>query len=303
MIYFYCPKPPNLLPSGGIWFIHRIVGLLNEIDIPARVWTPNPIDVYWDAHPIDKSLVTQSIRLGQGDTLVVPEVNWPMAQVQGVRNILFVQNYVWLNKAEYFSNPGEVLVCSRFLFNHMRRVFDSHVIGKVTPFLDDDVWQDSPKQGNRVLVIGRRTETWRKMVELLNENGFVPEVIEQPLTHRQLSESFSRCEYYVHLVYPEGFPIICLEAMRSGTLVVGTTGGGGTEFLFDRETSFVVQDPESGQYFSQDQFCERIISKLREIRNDSETKDRVKNTAMEWSKRYTADATKKELMEIFGNGR
>lgn len=298
-IYFACPKPA--LPSGGVWYIHRLAGLLNEIGIDARVWTPQPFDVWWDSHPIDASLVMQSISPCRGDTVVIPEVNWPASDMNGARNILFVQNYVWLDKYVFDSNPGDTLVCSRFLANHMQRVFNARVIGKLTPFLDDDVWFPSPKVANRVLIVARRRpDQAESLRQKLEANGFSVDYVTDALSQRDLSGHFRSSEFYVHLVYPEGFPMICLEAMRSGTIVVGTTGGGGNEFMHNGETAICVQDPENGRYFNEDEFVNRIVDQLLILKGDSDKRSRIWTQAHSWSLRYTAEETKKELKAVFG---
>jgi hypothetical protein len=297
--YMMCPKPA--LPSGGCWFIHRLVGLLNEMGHDAKVWTPQPFIVTWDAHPIDPSLVVQSIQPGRGDTVIIPEVNWPVADMNGARQILFVQNYLWLDKYVFDSNPGDTLVCSRFLANHMQRVFNANVIGKITPFLDDDVWFPSPKLANRVLLVARRRPDLSAMLRSqLESNGFEVDYVTEPMTQIELSGHFRDAEFYVHTVYPEGFPMICLEAMRSGTIAVGTTGGGGNEFMMNNETAVCVQDPENGRYFNESEFVTRIIEQLLILRGDADKRSRIWTQAHQWSLRYVAEETKKELKAVFG---
>ncbi len=298
-VYFICPKPA--LPSGGVWYLHRLAGLMNEIGIESKVWTPQSFDVWWDAHPVDPSIVMKSIAPGRGDIVVVPEVNWPASDMNGAKNILFVQNYVWLDKYVFDSNPGDTLVCSRFLANHMQRVFNARVIGKITPFLDDDVWFPGPKIANRVLIVARRRPELADILrQCLEAANFTVDYVTEPLSQRDMSDHFKDAEFYVHLVYPEGFPMICLEAMRSGTIVVGTTGGGGNEFMHHGETAVCVQDPESGGYFNGSEFINRIVDQLVILRSDSDKRSRIWTQAHSWSLRYTAEETKKELKAVFG---
>lgn len=298
-LYFLCPKPA--LPSGGCWFIHRLVGLLNEMGHEARVWTPQPYPIWWDSHPIDQSLVVQSIQPSRGDTVVIPEVNWPVSEMNGARQIIFVQNYIWLDKYVFDNNPGDTIVCSRFLANHMQRVFNANVIGKITPYLDDDVWFPSPKTANRVLIVARRRPDLSSILcEQLESNGFSVDYVTDPMSQAELSQHFNSAEFYVHTVYPEGFPMICLEAMRSGTIVVGTTGGGGNEFMMHNETAVCIQDPENGRYFNEGEFVNRIVEQLLILKGDSDKRSRIWTQAHNWSLRYTADATKLDLKAVFG---
>lgn len=301
-IFFLCPKPD--VPSGGVFLIHRLVQLLNEAGKPAKVIRARPFDVFWDANPIPESMTGGLKDLVGGGTLVVPEVLWPPMHFDG-RKIIFVQNYIWLSQdsSPFANGAAEVLVCSRFLANHMKRLYHANVIGKVTPFLDPGVWlspNDLPygKDSNRVLVMARRNKYWPKLVYALEAEGFPLEIVEKPVTQHELAEKLSHCEFYAHLTAPEGFPMACLEAMRAGTIVVGTTGGGGNEFMFNGETAAVVNDPATGGYGAED-FVRGIMIKLIHLREDAELRNKLWILAHTWSQRYTAAATTKELLEIF----
>ncbi len=133
---------------------------------------------------------------------------------------------------------------------------------------------------------------------MLIADGFTVDYVTEPLSQRELAAHFADCEFYVHLVRPEGLPMIALEAMLSGTIVVGTTGGGGNEFMFDGQTAMVVSDPEAGHY-SEEEFLVGILGKLRELRDHPELRSRIWNRAHEWSKRYNAQVTIDQLKKVF----
>ena len=88
------------------------------------------------------------------------------------------------------------------------------------------------------------------------------------------------------------------EAMRAGTIPVGTTGGGGNEFFWNRETGMVVQDPATGGYGASE-FISGIMDALRTLREDANLRNKIWLQARAWSLRYTAEATTQELKEIF----
>ena len=192
MINFLCPKPKT--PSGGVWFIHRLVQLLNEANKPAKVIQTEPFEVTWDANPIPRNMIGRLKDLEQGGALVVPECLWPPAPYEG-RTIMFCQNYIWLSQdpSSFANGAAETIVCSRFLANHMKRIYNANVIGKITPFLDEGVWlspNELPygKDANRVLVMARRNDYWDKLTYLLGEEGFPFEVVERSVTQRELAE-------------------------------------------------------------------------------------------------------------------
>jgi len=299
VIYFHVPKPDT--PSGGVWFLYKLVDLLNQAGLPALAWQKtNDYLAWWDANPIPRRYLTTEIRLGQGDVLVVPEVLWPHIHRDGVRSLCFVQNYVWLDRLEFLRDPGEVLVCSRFLANHMQRVFDVKALRKVTPFLELSPWRVGIKQKNWVLVMARRNPYHQMLKVALEAEGFGVVYVTEPQTQAQLADLLAECDYYAHLTHPEGFPMACLEAMRSGAVVVGTTGGGGNEFMFHRETAWVVQDPDNGGHGSPSRFVAEVVDGLKLLRGDETARERIRQQAYDWSLCYTAEATTLELREVFG---
>ena len=304
MIYFQVPKPDA--PSGGVWFLYKCVDLLNRAGKPARaLQRENEYIAWWDACPIDKSLIVTEARLHDSDVLVVPEGNWPPVQTSG-RHIMFVQNYIWLPKGiDLAREKPETIVCSQFLKNHMRRVYGIEA-PIITPYLEEKVWAPTPKQKNRTLVMARRTEYAPMVRDALELEGFPVEYVDASLTQRQLAEKLADCEFYMHLVSPEGWPMACVEAQRMGTIVCGTTGGGGLEFMFNRETAMVVQSPEEGRYSPQ-QFIDNLMSAMWELRGRpggeeaaADLRSRMWQAAYNWSLQYNAEATTKQLLKVFG---
>jgi len=293
MICWLCPKPDA--PSGGCWFIHRLAHMLNDLGVASFVHQVEPFDVWWDAHPVpSQAIASEPPR--SSDTVIVPEVMWPLPAVYA-RQILFIQNRQWLVK-ELDYQDSEVLVCSRYLANWVERTYRVKPLGKITPFLDDDVWNPTPKQSNRTLVIARRNPYHAQMRDLLEASGFPVEYVTEALTQRQMAAKLADCEFYIHLNHPEGFPMACLEAMRMGTIVVGTTGQGGNEFMFHRETALVVQDPETGRYPVQE-YLSAILEQMVLLRGDADLRSKMWQQAYAWSQRYTAEATRAELSAVF----
>lgn len=279
-------------------YIHRWSYLLDAAGVWSRVIQAPAFDVWWDANPVPNYIIANDEVPTEEDTVIIPEVLFPMPNLKAKRKIVMIQNYVWITPNS-IQPDTEVLVCSRHLFNYVQRVYGVKPIGKITPYLCDVPWRVTAKWKDRVLIMARRNDHWRAMIAALDKEDFSCTVVGSPISQAQLADQFDNCEFYVHLVYPEGFPMICLEAMRSGTIVVGTTGGGGNEFMWNSETARVVQDPKVGRYSEAD-FIEGIMAGLRELRSDPETRERIWKQGHEWSLRYTAEATTKELLAVFG---
>jgi len=309
-VYWYCPKPDA--PSGGVWFIHRLAQMLSNAGIASRVcrWHEN-FDVWWDAHPIDEMripLVVWPEKNGQpgreGDTVVIPEVMWDIVPPQpGLRRILFLQNYIWLGQEvrdRIRAEKPEILVPSRYLFNWCTRELGVRPLPIIPPFLDDDVWRPTPKTANLVVLYARRNPTMaEELREAIQVAGFPVELIFGEYSQRDLTSWLDRAEFYVHHVEPEGFPMAALEAMRSGVIPVGTTGGGGNEFMFNDETALVCAGPMIGRYSDPQIFVDKVVGLLQRLRADSDLRSRLWTQGYNWSLRYNAAATIEQLLKVF----
>jgi len=296
-VYFLSQKPAA--PSGGCWFLARLAGMLPD----AVVAQTDPFLVDWDAHPEKQARTTLGpLEPTSKDVIVVPEFLWDAFRNPSLfpltRKVMFLQSETWLDK-RFDLHGVEAWTCSRYLCNYLKRV---HGIPskKITPFVDDDVWHTVPKRDRQVLVMARRNPYYEDMLERLGQAGWPYIAIHKPISQRELSDYLAESDYYVHLTHPEGFPELCLEAMRSKTVVVGTTGGGGVEFEFDMQTAKVIQDPRSGHYEDNGEFVNRVMNGLEFLQGDLARKEKIRNQGYDWSLRYTEEQTKKELLEALG---
>ena len=296
-IYWVCPKPRA--PSGGVWFIHHLAQMLNLAGMESYVVQTEPFHVWWDANPVDPKII-RGVQdpLESDGIVVVPDILWPPATKYPGKLMVFLQNYVWLRDSH---TPLEnVLVCSRFLANWLERERDLKPVGKLTPYLSDGVWENEGGHSDRrVLVIARRNDFHSELAVRLAEDGLEVVYVREAVSQVELARLLARCGFYVHLNSPEGFPMACLEAMRAGTTVVGTTGGGGNEFMFHRETAMVVQDPGVVGDGDRRRFIDEIIDSVKTLRSSPSLTSRIRSQALEWSLRYTPGNTLRELEDVF----
>jgi glycosyltransferase involved in cell wall biosynthesis len=71
-----------------------------------------------------------------------------------------------------------------------------------------------------------------EITESVNMHGFVP--------RGQLTDLLTNCRAFVHPTYSEGFPHVRLEAMASGTPVIGTNILGAQEMVRDGQEGVIV---------------------------------------------------------------
>jgi glycosyltransferase involved in cell wall biosynthesis len=240
-----------------------------------------------------------------GDTVVVPEVMWPMPELRGARQILFLQNYIWMGdeaRERIRREQPEILVCSRYLFNWCTRELGVRPIGIVTPFLDDDVWDKEDKVTGSVLLFSRRNPALAaKLYLAIMQAGYSVHLQVEPVSQRELRQLFNHREFYIHHVEPEGFPMAALEAMRCGVIPVGTTGGGGNEFMFNDETALTCAGPIIGHYSDSTIFVDKVLSLLDRLNLDADLRSKMWQKGHNWSLRYTAAATTEQLRKIFSD--
>lgn len=300
-IYWVCPKPAA--PSGGAWFIHRLARLHGDAVVQL-----DPFDVWWDyqaARPVIYADGVVPGPLAESDVMVIPEVLWQTQKHYHhapCRKVVFVQNYIWASHNPDDYVDCELVTCSRFLDNWCRRVLGKTPLGLLSPYLDDGPWHVTGKVKDRTLILTRRNRRFAEYVAgALDSDGFPVDLVDEPLSQLQLMEHFATAEFYVHHVAPEGFPMICAEAMRAGTIVCGTTGGGGNEFMFHRETAMVVQDPVLGHYDDEDEFARRILEQMRMLREETDLRSKLWQQANNWiGNRYSEQRTREQLKAVLG---
>lgn len=298
-IAWVCPKPSA--PSGGVWFIHRLAALAGELIDDSWVALTEPFEVWWDANPQFQGGTHFLDSISGADVVIVPEGLWDsfvLPEGNTAKKICFMQNYIWLNKEHFRANPGPMITCSRFMSNYAEDKLGVKPLGILSPFLDDGVWEPQPPPSNSVLVMGRRSEIGARLTDLLRNNDYRVDYVDQPISQRELAHRLKQSSYYVHTPSPEGFPMAALEAMRSCVPVVGTTGGGGNEFMFHNQTAHVVQDPELGLYENKFEYVRRLKNGIDWLRDNPGECNQMTIRAKSWSERYTSKATKAQLSKI-----
>lgn len=302
MIYWFCPPPTT--PSGGVWFIHRLAALSG-----GTVLSENLEPVWWDDLPQrERAPIDTKATLKDADTVFIPEVTWqtyPLVRAWPGRKLVFLQNYIWASHNPTDYDGVELVTVSRFLDNWCRRVLGKTPVGMFSPYLDDGPWHPSPKTTDRTLIFTRRNAAAaRAVAAALSAENFPVDLVEEPLSQLQImSRHLAHAEFYVHLNSPEGWPMACAEAMLAGVICCGTTGGGGNEFMFHRETAMVVQDPTLGRYEDPDnaEFARRIVEQMLALRAETDLRSKIWQSARNWIRnRYSKERTLGQLKAVLG---
>jgi hypothetical protein len=296
--YWLCPKPAA--PSGGVQFINRLSALMFKMGFESYVVKENPFEVWWDEQmPVVPEL--DYVPMDKPGTVIIPEVLWndQKNNFPGHSTICFMQNWQWMDKRLDWSGV-DTITCSRYLSNYAKREFHMNVLGIIRPYLEETpfVFNDHKLAENSVMLMERRNGLASKLYEKFSALGFATGYIAQDMSRTDLAGLLNKYQFYVHPVTPEGFPLICLEAMRSGALVVGTSGGGGNEFMFDGENCIVTQDPIHG-FISEDEFVQQMVDGVCKLQDNPDKRKDMAKKAYDWSLRYTEQATMDDLKKAF----
>jgi hypothetical protein len=240
-------------PSGGIQVLYEHVRLLRQLGVDAMLGAPGPFRrCDWFANdPAQSPGIADCLgSSSEDDVLVMPEICVGAPQLDGVRarRVAFVQNpsllrgrlddyagaivpghalVPWLQAVSGFS--GEIAVVPGFLHAELVRAGRTFTSGRP-----------------RVLIVDRPDKHRGEPADVARALCGQPHVdvtyVDRPLPRTEFTELFCQHDVYLHLSWPEGFPISILEAFGAGCLVAGFAGRGGLEFMRDGDNCFVVAD-------------------------------------------------------------
>lgn len=89
--------------------------------------------------------------------------------------------------------------------------------------------------------------------------------------------------------YPESFPMPPLEAMASGSVPIGTSGGAGKEYMKHGYNSLVTKDGD----------WEELAEAIQRVFYDEKLFLKLRENAIQTAKQYTQENQKQELIQAF----
>lgn len=131
----------------------------------------------------------------------------------------------------------------------------------------------------------RRWSRYRHSPELSNQ---FPLYWSGGLTQDQIIAEYQQADVFLATGYPEGFGLPTIEAMNCGCVVVGFTGGGAREYMFDGETALVADDG----------YCETAAAKLMQVLKDDVLKENLWEKGHQKALTFTEKNTER-LLETF----
>jgi glycosyltransferase involved in cell wall biosynthesis len=292
------------LPSGGVKIIYQHCDILNKRGYEAYPVHLGDFIVDWFPHKTKAIGVDEAIAgMRETDILICPEITpAAAAPFPCKRKIIFVQNWALVSiatgpdkKYEDFGFDA-ILTCSNYISKYMETRSDLPCYRVINGIDLEKFYPDTNKRMERkVLYLNRRNVAdAREAIEMLDpalrQRLNIVE-LENRYSQDEMAEFYRESDIFISIGYPEGFALPPLEAMASGSAVIGFTGGGGLEHMVDGETALVVPDGASNA----------LSDALSCILTDMELKEKIRKGGLEKAASFSMKRMEDELMDFVEN--
>lgn len=303
-IYYVCHSIPS--PRGGIRVMYHHVEHLVTAGFDAAMvhFEPNFRLTWFDVRvPVIDG--NQRLSLEPDDWIVLPEDYGAAFTV--FRNVpchkaVLCQNHyavfeILEREAHYRDFGVEVVIAaSRATERFCREVFGLPTVFTPT-VIDHTVFRPDPSARRLQVAFMPRKGAWnaRMVMGMLHHKRVdlrdIPFVPLDGMPAGAVAQALRESSVFLSTSHREGFGIPPLEAMASGCVVAGFTGGGGTEYATGAN-GFWVPDEDPLTLATT---LERVLS---ELRRDARALDGVRDEAIATASRYTL-AWQRELVVGF----
>lgn len=290
-------------PVGGIKVIYQHCMLLRELGFEAYPVLMGKYKGNFFGFDVEYKKYSEVKGSVKSDDIVVAT---EFAPYQGLlfdkaHKILFLQNWIGLRRRLYDKDKNKSYkdigydhvitcsnYCSRYVAEHMGITAET-----ITNGIDLEQFTTFPSKriNKRILAMSRKNpQDLEKIIRLIQSTPYEIKVVDG-LTQEELINEYQKSDIFLATGYPEGFSLPPLEAMASGCVVVGFTGGGGNEFMVDNQTALIADDGD----------CEAVANKLFYLLDNEDFKETIRQQGYMKSQNYSLDNTKTMLKDFYKN--
>lgn len=289
-------------PVGGVKIIYQHCVLLRELGYEAYPLLMGKYEGNFFGFDVE-TVRFEDVKnhINEDDIVVATEFEPYQGLVfKNATKIMFLQNWVGLwsrrNTEDQHKNYLElgydkVITCSEYCSDYVRKQMGIEV-NTITNGIDTSVFTPGagPKKHRRILAMSRKNPAdLERIMTLLSDTEYEFKVVDG-LSQSDLISEYQRADIFLATGYPEGFGLPPLEAMCCNCVVVGFTGGAASEFMIDGDTALVADDGD----------CEKVANDLRQLLNDTQLKDNIRNQGYKKAVQYSIENTKSELKDYYG---
>lgn len=288
-------------PAGGIKVIYQHCMLLRQLGIDAKpllMGNYNGNFFHFEIPTVKYEEVVDSI--GSSDIVVATEFKpYEGLLFKEATKVLFLQNWIglikWLEPKDREFNYldlgySTVITCSRFCTEYVKEHMNIPVT-TITNGIDLNLFTpaDEKRIPNRILAMSRKNpEDLKSIIKLLKTVSYDIKIVDG-LTQEQLIDEYQSADIFLATGYPEGFSLPPLEAMACGCVVVGFSGGAGSEFMLHNETALVAEDGD----------CQSVVGMLTALCDNPDEKEKIRKLGIAKSLEYSLENTKKDLENFY----
>jgi glycosyltransferase involved in cell wall biosynthesis len=310
MIYYCCPDLEYL--SSGVRLLYRHVEVLLSRGIDAAILHDQVGFRYKDSSDVPVYWRKSDRVLDGSDIVVIPEgVASIMAEMQAraVRRVIIALNW------HYIYNALEDAVDWRN-YGVERAISNSPFIAEMVNWamgipcdvfrwgINDKLYYTEPVKSRRIVYIERKKGCVRHLMRLLWSRN--PKFVQQiewvaldGLSESDYARAIRESAVFLTLSMFEGLPASSLEAMRSGTIVVGFNGVGGQRELIGQGENQNCVIADNNDYVT---LAQRITPLLEDmLRGDVTRWTGICNIGIKTSAAYTREAETQSILSIWNN--
>jgi len=286
-------------PVGGVKVMYQHCMLLQEIGYQAYPLIMGDYGGNFFGYKVEiMHLQDVGYDLSKEDIIVSPEfLPYLGLRFKNCVKVFFNQSQNWRHYdnslkekdrgKDYFELGYDYVInCSEHLCKMLKLKMNVNSTA-ITNGIDKKKFFPMPEKriAGRVLALSRKhPEQIQKIIKGTKNLNFEFCVVDG-LTQKQLVEEYQKADIFLATGYPEGLPLPQLEAMNCGCVVIGFSGGGGDEYMIDRQTSMVAEDGD----------CEGVVTILKLLESDLNLKEEIREGGYKKATKYTLDNTKKML--------
>jgi hypothetical protein len=246
--------PYNFNPSGGIKVHYQMVALERRMGYEAYIVYVTPErHTSWFEHDVPELIWDEMMAMAdkKHDLIVGWETVEYLVRSGFYHKVMYVQGEAFINRTALYYGI-DVWFSSVFNESALPQFLDRETC-LVRPYIDrtvffhdpEDEWVARPTR----LLIQERKAGREALDSLLAEANVLSPGISERVKHTVILPDCKEAEFasamrsaqiFVAHSYPEGLGLPGLEAMASGCIVVGFTGGGGTDYMQHGVNSYVA---------------------------------------------------------------
>jgi len=280
-------SPISNTPNGGIRVLYLHADTLTKEGIPSFIVHSNDwFRCTWFRSNTFTISFPKMLKYfnKEKDILVFPETSIVDVNLfEEIKNkYIFVQNYGYLDHrvALECRNKVRYITCGRYITNKLKN--DLNIESEIiyTPIDKMFISNKKIRKKRRIMYLARKhiddaLYVKNKIFYEFPEYEFIG--IKNIPKREDLVREYQKSNIFLSIGYPEGFPFPPIEAMSCGCLVVGYTGGGGSEFMIDNKTAFIAEDGNIYELY------EKLKKAITLSNNESE---KIRQNAIKKAKEY-----------------